>query len=208
MAEKVIIDDSIVANEVNTFNWSDIAIDVKRFLSAKDAMGFINDIIDGCVDENGNYFPEVLDFVRRKAFICYYTNIELPEETMAEYKILYGTELYNKVYEQVDLDQLDVLWSAVNERINMIKNDRMMAVEKRMAEIYAMMGNLTDILNKTVGEVTGEQISDFIKTLANSTVDESKIVSALLDEKEKRKEAQYGNRVKDGQKNTGEVDRV
>lgn len=186
MAEKIAIDESIVKDEIKTFEWEDKTVEVKRFLPAEDAMGYINDVVAGCLDENGEYFPEALDFMRRREFIRRYTNIELPEDTMAEYKILYGTELYDDVYEMVEWDQIDVLWTAVNERIGMIKNDRRAAVEKQMADMYAMMKSLSDILGETVGDVTGEQITEFMKTLANNQVDEGKIVSALLDEKKKR----------------------
>ena len=52
-----------------------------------------------------------------------------------------------------------------------------------------MMKNLLDILGDTVGDVTSEQITEFMKTLAGGQINENKIVSALLDEKRKEKNA-------------------
>ncbi len=186
MTEKIAVDESIVKDEVRTFDWEDKKVEVKRFLPTEDAMGYINDVVAGCLDENGNYFPEAIDFMRRREFIRRYTNIELPDDIMATYKILYGTELYDMVYEMVELDQLDVLWTAINDRVNMIKYDRRAAVEKQMTDMYAMMKNLFDALSETVGGVDSEQITELIKAIANNQVDEGKIVSALLDEKKKR----------------------
>ncbi len=186
MAEKVAINESIVENDVRTFEWNGYTIEVKRFLPVEDAMGYIDDVVAGCIDENGDYYPAVLDFERRRELIRRYTNIEMPEDIAAEYKILYGTNLCDAVYEVIDPDQLDTLWSAINEHINLIKYDRRSAAEKQMADIYAMMKSLANVLNETVGEVDGEQFEDFIKVLSNANIDENKIVSALLDERKKR----------------------
>ena len=189
MTEKIIVDESIVKDEIRTFDWEDKTIEVKRFLPFDDAIAYVNSVVSGCLDEDNNYMPEALDFVRRYEFINFYTNISLPKNTSAMYKILYGTELYNDVCELVDLDQVDVLWSAINDRINMFKYDRRSIVEKQMADLYTMMKSLSDVLSDTVGDVTGEQITEFMKTLANGQVDEKKIVTALLGEKKKREES-------------------
>lgn len=187
MAEKVKIDESIVKNEVGTIDWEDTKVEIKRFLPMADAMGYINDVVAGCLADNGEYYPEALDFMRRRELINRYTNFSLPEDTAAEYRILYGTELYDMVYEMIECDQLDVLWTAINTRIDMIKNDKRSAIERQLADMYAAMKSLSDVLSETVGEVNGEQISDFIKVLSNNQMDEKKVVSALLDEKRKAK---------------------
>ena len=183
MAEKVAINESIVENDIRTFEWNGYTIEVKRFLPVEDAMGYIDDVVAECIDENGDYYPAVLDFQRRRELIRRYTNIEMPEDIAAEYKILYGTNLCDAVYEVIDPDQLDTLWSAINEHINLIKYDRRSAAEKQMADIYAMMKSLANVLNDTVGEVNGEQISDFLKALANNQIDEKKIAAAVLAER-------------------------
>ncbi len=190
MASKVIIDTSFVNNEVIKFKWHNIDIDVKRSLPMEDAMGYINDVVAGCLDENGSYYPEAIDFMRRREFIRRYTNIELPNNTSDEYRILYGTDLYDSILDVVDGDQADSLWWAISDRINMIKNDRRDAVEKEMAELYSVIKNLTDVLQATVGDVNSEQISDFLKIVAKNDIDEKSIVSALLDEKNKRAAAE------------------
>lgn len=186
MAEKVRIDESIVKDEVGTIDWEDTKVEVRRFLPMADAMGYINDVVAGCLSEDNEYYPEALDFMRRRELVNRYTNFSLPEDTAAEYKILYGTDLYDMIYEMIECDQLDVLWTAINTRIDMIKNDKRLAVERQLADLYAAMKSLSDILSETVGDVTGEQITDFIKALANNQFSEEKVVSAIFDEKERR----------------------
>ena len=174
MAERIYIDESYVKGETQKFEWNGLEIEVKTCLEAADAMGFVND------------FPEALDIAERRETVLRYANIDLPEDPVSLYKVLYCTDLYSVISELVDWDQLNTLWGNVDTRIEMIRNDRRAAVEKQMTDMYAMMKSLSDVLNETVGDVNGEQITEFIKTLVNNQVDEGKIVSALLDEKKKR----------------------
>ena len=186
MAERIYIDESYIKDETKKLEWEGLEIEIKPNLDAVDAMGFVNDVVAACFTEDGEYFPEALDIAERRETVLRYANISLPEDPVSLYKVLYCTDLYNAISELVDWDQLNTLWGNVDTRIEMIRNDRRAAVEKQMTDMYAMMKSLSDVLNETVGDVNGEQITEFIKTLANNQVDEGKIVSALLDEKKKR----------------------
>ena len=185
MAERIYIDEDFVEEKVQTLEWGDLKLEVKYNLPIADAMGFVDDVVASCF-QDGEYYPEALDIARRRETVLRYANVTLPEDIASLYKILYFTDLYNQIYELVDWDQLDTLWTDINVRIDMIRNDRRAAVEKQMADMYAMMKSLSDVLGETVGDVTGEQVTEFMKALANNQIDEGKIVSALLDEKKKK----------------------
>lgn len=186
MAERILIDESYVKDEAKKLEWNGLEIEVKTCLDAANAMGFVDNVVASCFTEDGEYFPEALDIAGRRETVLRYANVDLPEDPVSLYKVLYCTDLYGAIRALVDWDQLDTLWESIGTRIEMIRNDRRAAVEKQMADMYAMMKNLSDALSETVGDVNGEQIADFLKAIANNQIDEGKVVSALLDEKKNR----------------------
>lgn len=186
MADKVLVNESDTMYTMRTFEWNDQTVEVRQFLPFKEALAFVNDVVDGCFDESGTFIPEALDFLKRYELIKQYTNITMPNDTATIYAILYGTELYDDILEFVNLDQLDALHVTISKRIEMITNDQKEKLESKISELYSTLSNFANTIQEVFGDTTGEQFAEFISAIANGDVNAEKIVSSLL--KAKREE--------------------
>lgn len=145
----------------------DMKISVVYTLPMKDAFAFVNDVASACVNTSDEkYMPEVHDFAVRVSVLRWYAGIDMPKGKDMEkaYRVVYETDLFNKVFDEINHDQFDILLCAADERIK-FECDAMMAtatqsVSKLVAKMDDMVSGSAEIMKQFESE-------DFKATLEN-----------------------------------------
>lgn len=96
-------------------NWHGKIIEVRTLLSQEEEIRTIHEIISLCVDDNdGSVAVELLEFYIRFKIICSYAKVSFPENLDDIYKLVYHSDLYKYIIDNVNNTQ-------VNNIINSVK---------------------------------------------------------------------------------------
>lgn len=95
-----------------------VKISVKHTLSLDDMLGFVDNVYECCVDiTEGTYMPEVYDFAVRESLIRFYTDFEIAGDLSDKYDLLYSTELYDNVLDQINQNQFAIACDSAEKKI-------------------------------------------------------------------------------------------
>lgn len=96
-------------------NWHGKIIEVRTLLSQEEEIRTIHEIVSLCVDDNdGSVAIELLEFYIRFKIICSYAKVSFPENLDDIYKLVYHSDLYKYIIDNVNNTQ-------VNNIINSVK---------------------------------------------------------------------------------------
>lgn len=179
--------DIIYKDEVIKDEWNGIEIEVKRTLSMTEYFEFVEMIMRAVFSDDGDYNPEAFDIVERIGTIAMCTNIELPKDSAEQYDLVYKTDLYDWVVERANYGQLCEARGAAQKRIKMIREDKANDIENKMNELKSMIDSINTMLESVSNGLTDDQMQSFVDFINNNNIDEKKLVSAVFDERKRRK---------------------
>lgn len=120
--------------------FKDVMIYVKHTLSLEEAMGFVNNIVATCIDdEEGDYSPELFEFAVQLYTLLYYANIDLTKDAKKAYRILYGTTIHAQIHKFIDKEQYIELINAAESKIEHWKSVLTASVASKVAEMMQKM---------------------------------------------------------------------
>lgn len=91
---------------------SGLQVAIKYFIGATDVSKFTSLVLDLCWYEE-SYRVEYLDFAFRCAVIAFYSNVKLPDKLDAKYDLVYGTDLYDSIYNNANSGQIGSLYDEI-----------------------------------------------------------------------------------------------
>ena len=173
-------------DNVSVVDVGGVEISVERripFIMLKTAVEMIT---DACFDKGtGDYMPENKDFAIRMAVINFYTNITLPQNMEKMYDAVYCGELWDKIVDNADAVQIDILTSAVEERIKAELDLDRKKTREEMQNVYDAFRELQDGVTPLFEGLTEDDMKKFADALEDTSLDESKLMSAYFDAKKR-----------------------
>ena len=162
-----------------TFEWCNgVTVDVAHSVPFATELAIIEAMAQSCFDDEDNYYPALVDMMFRHEVIAKYTNIELPDDVEVCYALFYNTDLWQRVSEYIDEVQLSNIQAAAHEMIRQ-KND--VRVESLRQSVESMVGSFSKVMEAFDG-IDAKDISGVLGAFANGSIDESKIVNAILEQ--------------------------
>ncbi len=118
---------------------------VKRNLSLTEMIGFVDGVVKSCFREDSNkYMPELKDFALRIGIINFYTNIELPEDSIEQYDFLTHSDIIDVVLGLIDSVQFSEMINAIDKRIEHTANANISVMEKQMYDLQHAIASVTE----------------------------------------------------------------
>lgn len=99
-----------------TIVWRGLNIVVRNMIKIEETLDMVNSIMEACTSNKDgviNCYPELMDFAVRANVVLRYSNVHLPADTREQYKILYGTDLYDVIRENTNKPQIASIENAV-----------------------------------------------------------------------------------------------
>ncbi len=128
-----------------------ITVDVRTLLPLPDTAAFVNEVVNECFDEDGNYYPEYRDYMIRRQVLAYYGGFTMPKDHKKAYQFVYGTPVYDRIIEVIDSKQFYALIDAVMDKIQhrreiLLSGERqvLMKAVSKMDEVSASIASLTE----------------------------------------------------------------
>lgn len=93
-----------------TVRWHNLMLTVRPMIDFHETSQFVNSVMGACFDSKHDVaMPEAMDFAIRINTIMRYSNAELPDDTEEQYRIAYGTDLYEEIRDHIQTAQLDAI---------------------------------------------------------------------------------------------------
>lgn len=104
-----------------TIRWNGINIDIKNMLTLIDTIRFVDDVMYACSKgDDGPFVPEMIDFAFRLHIVLAYSNVELPKDLEDQHYILYSTDLYDCICDNINHAQFESLKKTIDVLVSKI----------------------------------------------------------------------------------------
>ena len=160
--------------------WNGLKIEINHTLNVKDAFELVKAVVDSSFLDDGSYVPEATDFAMRANVIAYYSNIELPNDMAAQYRMVYSLPIYEIVRAAINAQQFDSLYDAVERRIEMICDTDIMETRAKINQLFDALEKLERHIEDIFGGVGSDDIAKIAGAISKDTIDEEKVVEAFL----------------------------
>lgn len=109
-------------NKEVEIEFNDAKIKIRKTLGIEDAILFVNNIVDMCIDKQEMDFVGFnFDIAVREAVVSMYGGFELTNSVEEDYDILYKTGLFYVIENNIDSVQYKALLNAAREQIEFYK---------------------------------------------------------------------------------------
>ena len=162
-----------------TFDWNGIEVTVKKNLSLKETLEFVDGVVKSCFTKDTNaYMPEVMEFATKAYVLEKYANFTMPSNVETQYDLVYHTDAVERVLSYINPQQFNEICLAISAKAENLAQANIEAVNRQMNELYNAFDNLQDRIAGLFEGVDGEDIRAVAGALANGTIDEEKLVRA------------------------------
>lgn len=166
---------------VATVEWHGQEIVIKRTLSFKEMIEFVDSVTKTCFALNTNaYMPEVKDFAIKSNILEKYANFSLPNNLEHRYELIYFSDAVEVVLNYINHQQFDEVMASIDAKINNLAQSNIEAMNKQMNELYTAFANLQAQLEGLFSGVKTENFNALISAFGNGGLNEDKLVEAYL----------------------------
>lgn len=172
-----------------TFDWNGVEVTVKKTLSLKEALEFVDSVVKSCFTEDTNtYMPEIKDFAIKTCILEKYANFTMPSNIEYQYALIYSTDAVERVLSYVNTQQFNEICRAISDKIDNIAQANIEAINKQMNELYNAFSDLQTHLGGLFNGINNDDIRAVAGAIANGTLDEEKLVKAYIENKDSDQE--------------------
>ena len=174
----------------------DVKFTVQTVLPFSEAIGFIEDVYNTCIDEKtGEYIVEAYDPAVRIATLTHYANFTIPSDIKKQYDLAYNTHAYDQIMSVINLRQYDDIISTINKKIEFQLNLMASTAYSRMNQIIDLMQQTMDTAENLFADIDPELKQKFADAISKMPAVNGAAVDELI-----AKAAQAG-----GESDTDEV---
>lgn len=161
---------------------------VKKYLDFDEAVRFVNEVVDGCFGANGEYMPEVKDFLCDINTVLYYSNIRLPDDIRHKYDILTKTKVIDVIIDKIDFSQYQTIARAIEDKIDSRLSVNEQLFDNKLSAAMSTLETLLNSLKEYFGNISQDDIKNLLSAMVNNQLDEGKLVDAYLAAKDNEDE--------------------
>lgn len=171
-----------------TYEWNGLSIEVKSQLTLEDMLSFVEAVVSSCVNDDGEYYPQLKQSLIIAETITSYTNITLPTNFKNKYamvNLLVGyTDLMEYIKESINQDQYYEMLDSIDCLIDYKLRNNTEAIDKKTAEVMSTLEDLNQNIDDLFGDLSHEDIHNAMAAISNGTIDEEKLVNAYFNAKQ------------------------
>lgn len=163
-----------------TAEWHGAEVIIKRNLSFKDMLEFVNDVVMSCFQDKCGFMPEVADFAIKSNILSRYANFSLPDNLEHRYEIIYYTDVADFVRLHINQEQLNEITASINKKISYLCNTNAINIQKQLT---GLVSSFEDMQHKTAdmfANLTPEDMEKVLSAFEDGKFSEEKLVEAYL----------------------------
>lgn len=170
-------------NNVETFEWYGTDIVIKHSIGLSDVLEFVNNVVESCFGESGNFIPEVMDFAIKGNILTKYANLTMPENLEHRYDLIYQTDIVDEVCKRINRAQLQEVISSISKKIDYLCSVNASVVQQKLNELVIAFEGMQKQTASLFDNVSNEDIEKLIGAVSGGSISEEKIVEAYMKHK-------------------------
>lgn len=178
------LDNIIGERFLNTVDekWYDIEVKMRKNIPFTEVLAFVNDVVNSCFQQKGEYVPEALDFAIKSNIIIRYTNVSLPDNLEHRYEILYNTDLMDFVYNHINMAQVQEIVSSINRKLAYMCETNVAAVQSRLNDLVSSFEEVQKKMEDMFKDLTPDDMVRLVGAIGDAGLSEEKVVKAYLEQ--------------------------
>lgn len=192
---KVVSDEISESDDNDNIEENDkpIEISVKNTLNFEESILFVNNIVDICVDsDTGEYNPEMFDFMVKLFTVKFYSNAEISGDVENDYKLIYESDIFDKVFEQINATQFNELVRSASAKIDFKVSSIINTATSRITELLEKFEEMINEGTEKISQINPSEVADMVslaQTLQSAGEDEiaTKIYEKMMSSSEDTK---------------------
>lgn len=170
-------------NNIETFEWYGADIIIKHSIGLSDVLEFVNNVVESCFGESGNFIPEVMDFAIKGNILTKYANLTMPENLEHRYDLIYQTDIVDEVCKRINRAQLQEVISSISKKIDYLCSVNASVVQQKLNELVIAFEGMQKQTASLFDNVSNEDIEKLIGAVSGGSISEEKIVEAYMKHK-------------------------
>ena len=146
-----------------------MTLNVRKTLTMNDAMKFISDVVSSCasVDE-GVYTYAAYDFAMKANTISYYAELKIGKSDMGNlYRLIYETNIYDKVMDVINTEQHYELVNAVLEELSYAREMLTSTAGMKTMELLSQINEFAQMATQMTEQMRGIDIEGAMDAMMN-----------------------------------------
>lgn len=141
--------------------WNGIEIIIKKTLSLKEMLEFVDGVTKSCFNEDTNaYRPEARDFATKIYVLEKYANFTLPKNIESKYDLIYQSDVVYRVISCINPIQYGEILAAIDKKVDNLAQANVEAINKQMNELYNSFNNLQESISTMFSDVSTEDLKN------------------------------------------------
>lgn len=182
---------AVLADYSNTTDaaWHGLNLKIKKCLPLGDMLRFVHDVVSSCFSsEDGGFTPEIKEFAIRCAVLEYYADIELPNDPLDKYDLVYPGDAVGFIMSYIDKNQFYDILNAINDKIEHTASANIEAVTVQMNKVTSNLETLEQKFSSVFSGIDDDVISKIADALAGGMFSEEKLVKAFTHQNDSKNE--------------------
>lgn len=173
-------------------DWFGVSVTVTPTLSLTDMLEFVNNVVESCFSDDGEYIPEVREFAVRRNTLEKYGNFRMPTDVHKCYDLLYGTDAFEWIKGYINEAQYADIMVAVEDKIQFRLDSMVDSLRVKMEEFLGAMNALQEQTKHVFDGMSDEDMKKLVGAIEHGGMSEEKLVAAYLDQKKEPEENTEG----------------
>ena len=166
-----------------TIQWHEAEVRVKRTLSLKEMLSFVDEVVGSCFHDELGYMPEVKDFAIKSNILTRYANFSVTDNLDHRYQMVYGTYAVDAVCAVIDTTQLQEIVNSINDKIRFLCDSKANLIQERINAVLETMEEMSNSTKDIFGGLSQNDLAALMSAITEHGLDEKKIVEAYLEQK-------------------------
>lgn len=178
--------DAFVANYATTDEYKEIefcdtSFMLREHVDIESMMKIVNTVVKACFIDDGEFRPELKDFVFRWQVIEEYTNIKLPEDTRDQYRFVYESGVFGTVMNAINNEQINAIVRSIDEKIRYTADSNINELENKLNELYNSAKVLVDRIEDSMSGVDSDTITKIASAFSgDGAINTEELAKALI----------------------------
>ena len=171
-----------------TIQWHEAEVRVKRTLSLKEMLSFVDEVVGSCFHDELGYMPEVKDFAIKSNILTRYANFSVPDNLEHRYQMVYGTDAVDAVCAVIDTTQLQEIVNSINSKIRFLCDSKATMIQERINDVLNTMEEMRDNTKSIFDGITQNDLKNLMGAITSNGLDEQKLVQAYIEQSKSKDE--------------------
>ena len=166
-----------------TIQWHEAEVRVKRTLSLKEMLSFVDEVVGSCFHDELGYMPEVKDFAIKSNILTRYANFSVPDNLEHRYQMVYGTDAVDAVCAVIDTTQLQEIVNSINDKIRFLCDSKANLIQERINAVLETMEEMSNSTKDIFGGLSQDDLKALMGAITEHGLSEEKLVGAYMEQK-------------------------